>query len=160
MREKLQEYALIAEIVGGLAVMITLVFLVIETQKNTNAIQAQMYQNLISELNELRESAASSPDAAELGVLVAQNGIESLTPVQQEQFRSRRTALWGVYESAYFARERDVLGDSEWSRFSSLICRNYEYSNSIDIWASGRESRNISLSLTSEFRAFVEDLCA
>lgn len=150
---------MIAEIVGGVAVIVTLIFLVIETRENTNAIHAQMYQTLMSELNERRESVASSPETAELRILVAEGGFESLEPVQQVQFINSRAALWGVYESAYFARERGVLGDSEWSRFSSSICGNYQYSNNMNIWASGGRSGNVSQSLTSEFRTYIEHTC-
>ncbi len=30
--------------------------------------------------------------------------------------------LWGIYEAAFFARERGVLGDNEWGRFETMIC--------------------------------------
>ena len=48
---KLQEWALFAEVLGGIAIVITLIFLVLETRANTNAIQVQTYQSLTAELN-------------------------------------------------------------------------------------------------------------
>jgi hypothetical protein len=42
--------ALAAEIIGGAAVIITLIFLVMETRENTRAVQAQTYLALTSEL--------------------------------------------------------------------------------------------------------------
>ncbi len=157
MKEKLQEFALIAEIVGGAAVLITLIFLVVETRENTNSIQAQTYQSLMSELNQRRESVSSSTEIAAIQIGVMQDGFESLNQIERYRFRQSRMALWGVYESAYFARERGILGDAEWSRFYSLICLNY-VSEGI-IWGSEDERGSIANSLTAQFRAHVEDSC-
>jgi len=51
MKEKLQEYALVAEIIGGVAIVISLVFVGVqvsqtaeETATNTTAIRASAYQ--------------------------------------------------------------------------------------------------------------------
>lgn len=32
---------------------------------------------------------------------------------------------WGIYESAFFANDRSVMGASEWNRFEASICRAY-----------------------------------
>ena len=45
MKEKLQEYALITEIVSGIAILITLAILIIEVRNNTAAIELQVAEN-------------------------------------------------------------------------------------------------------------------
>ena len=105
---ELQEWALAAEIIGGLAVVVTLIFLVSETRDNTNAIQAQTYQSLTAALNENRKEAATS----EMSVIIrkfSDTGLASLS--QDESFRlmMNTEGKWGIYESAFYARERGVL---------------------------------------------------
>jgi len=57
---QLHKWALIAEIVGAVAILLTLVILVIEVREgsrqtalNTQSLQLSAYQDLISQLNEL-----------------------------------------------------------------------------------------------------------
>jgi hypothetical protein len=57
---QLHKWALIAEIVGAVAILLTLVILVIEVQEgsrqtalNTQSLQLSAHQDLISQLNEL-----------------------------------------------------------------------------------------------------------
>ncbi len=35
----------------------------------------------------------------------------------------RSLILWSIYESAYYANERGVLGERDWIRFDGAICR-------------------------------------
>lgn len=52
-KEKLQVWALTAEIISGVAVVATLLFLAFEMRDNTNAAQAQTFQTLMQEINGL-----------------------------------------------------------------------------------------------------------
>jgi len=52
--EKLQKWALIAEIVGGLAIVVSLVFLIIEVRGNSNLIRANAYDQNIQSLVDWR----------------------------------------------------------------------------------------------------------
>jgi len=53
-KEKLKIWALAAEVISGIAVVVTLVFLVFEMRNNTSATQAQTYQLLMQEMNAYR----------------------------------------------------------------------------------------------------------
>ena len=46
MKEKLQEYALMAEIIGSIAIVVTLIILIMNVRDNTNAIQIATIDNL------------------------------------------------------------------------------------------------------------------
>jgi hypothetical protein len=154
----LRNTALIAEIIGGIAIVVTLIFLVSETLKNTNAIQAQTYQNLTSQLSEFRRDQRAS-DMPEIFEKFRVDGLESLSAKERFKFFSLVGALWGIYESAYYARERGVLGDDEWTRFFSQICRRI---SGIDepIWDRDREmGQSIAPGLTPIFREYVESSC-
>ncbi len=94
---------------------------------NTNAAQAQTYQILMQEVNDIRKLVAE-PEMARVVVKQRDEGWDSLTEVEKRQFRSSRLIIWGVYESAYFANKSGVLGTSEWSRFDERLCDLFQRS--------------------------------
>ncbi len=156
---KLEKWALIADIVGGAAIVVTLVVLIFEVNDNTNAIQAQTYQGLMSELNEYRMILAD-PEGIEgrtrvLGKL-AEEGWGDLTDAERLRLWAPSTIRWGIYESAYFANERGVLGQSEWTRFESAVCRGYE--DEQHFWRPEDYTQLTEL-LTQEFVDYVEGTC-
>ena len=50
MKEKLQEYALIAEIVGGIAIVLSLIFVGMQIRQNSEISQVNAYQELVSQI--------------------------------------------------------------------------------------------------------------
>ena len=122
--DQLQKWALGAEIAGAVAVVITLGFLTFQMRENTNAVQAQTYQALMRELNDWRTQL--SEERLILEQKHTQEGWQNLTIVEQRQIRVRSLILWSIYESAYYANERGVLGEREWIRFDVAICRLFE----------------------------------
>ena len=111
----------VRETMGFLAVAAGLAFVVVEMRNNTNAVQAQTYQALMQELNDWRTQGG--PERLILEQKHRQEGWQSLTTVEQRQIRVRSLILWSIYESAYYANERGVLGEREWIRFDVGICR-------------------------------------
>lgn len=153
----LSEMALAAEILGGVAVVVTLIFLVLATRENTNAIQAQTYQALTSELNAIR-LAYSTSDVPDSYVLLSTQGAQALSDAARARMQFVAEAKWGVYESAFFSRNRGVLGEDEWIRFESAICRNLTIDEPMwkpEDWQWGSLADNV----TPMFREFVERTC-
>ncbi len=155
--DQLQKWALGAEIAGAVAVVITLGFLAFQMRENTNAVQAQTYQALMQELNDWR-TQGNDREQLILGQKRRQEGWQSLARVEQWQLRSRSNIRWGIYESAYFANERGVLGDREWIRFEAAICRGFGGRGNDDLWEPEGFTPMTEL-LTQEFVAYVERLC-
>jgi len=154
-REKLQVWALTAEIISGVAVVTTLLFLAFEMRDNTNAAQAQTYQILMRELNDYRESMGEF----EMATIIEKRrdvGWEGLSRIEQRRLRSTGLVNWGIYESAFFANKRGILGASEWTRFDKAICRRFK--NSRYMWAPDGFGRMDEL-LTAEFVEYVKELC-
>ena len=65
---------------------------------------------------------------------------------------------WAIYENAYYAEQRGLLGASEWGRFEQQICRRY--ANDGPRWserlAGNQSEREL---LTDEFGDYVEEAC-
>jgi hypothetical protein len=123
-KQRLKEFALVAEVVSGVAIVVTLAFLAFEMRGNTNAIRAQTYQTLMQQLNDYRMQLVDEKRIA-ANEKRRENGWNSLTRDEKQRIRIPAMVIWGIYESAYFANERDVLGEPEWRRFEIAICRGY-----------------------------------
>ncbi len=152
--------------VSGIAVVATLVFLALETRENTNAIQAQTYQALTSELNTVRRTMAE-PENFEVFMKLIKFEYETLSKEEQISYIFLAGAKWGVYESAFYARERGILGENEWGRFGDAICRNlivdkpfWDPQDQRLVLPVGKISYGISSGLTPNFKKYVETLCA
>ena len=153
----LSEMALAAEVLGGAAVVVTLVFLVLATRENTNAIQAQTYQALTSELNTIR-LAYSTSDVPESYAVLSTQGIQALSEAARLRMQFVAEAKWGVYESAFFSRSRGVLGEDEWIRFEGAICRNLVIDEAM--WEpEDTQWGSLADNITPMFREFVESEC-
>lgn len=162
LKIELQKWALAAEVFGGVAVVVTLAFLVIETRENTNAIQAQTYQTLTAELNQHRRESAES-EMTEIYRKYESDGLETFTHSERHRIMMNTEGKWGVYESAFYAQQRDVLGDDEWLRFASAICRNYNFDK--PLWVSQNQGPSIAIggiaeNVTPKFRKYVENNCS
>ena len=152
-RLPLSTLAQFAEIVASVAVLITLVFLVVGVRQNTEITRSAAYDRSMAGLNEWRLAIATDPELAAIFETYVQKDPASQGPTD---FRLGLilNALWGVYENAYYAHERRILDDAEWSRFEIQICISY-----------GRESYRwattpgIRLFLTENFASYTESLC-
>jgi len=153
----LRKWALGAEIVSAIAVVITVGFLVIQIMNNTNATQAQTYQLLMQELNDYRVLFAQ-PSVAGIATKFSQEGWDGLDPVEQRQLYATQTIRWGFYESAYYANKRGVLGESEWNRFKRAYCRARESDEVVFPWDPEGFTPVPEL-LTAEFVAFIQETC-
>ena len=115
--------ALAAEIIGGAAVIVTLIFLVIETRENTKAVQAQSHLALTSGLNRIREKLFD-PEVAGILANALQKRAAPESPRDALIYRQIFEAAFSIYESAYYANRKGVLDESEWTRFDQAVCRN------------------------------------
>jgi len=158
MKRTLSDWATFAEIAASIAVVATLLLVVASMRENTNALQANTYQELMRDMNVWRMSYR------EAGFPVSDERfaefVNSETQDRLEHLRLSLTELWGVYEAAFFANERGVLGEHEWVRFERMICVEWasaaEYKYWSDSFAGMLPLTNV---LTPAFSAYVEDLC-
>ena len=71
--------------------------------------------------------------------------------------RTVASIYWGIYESAYYANERGVLGEREWIRFAVGICRRRVAL--ADFWDPGGGITPMSELLTPDFVDYIESNC-
>ena len=122
-KEKLQEYALIAEIVSAIAIVGSLIFVGLEIRQNTNATFATSYDQLLADQMDLRLRVANNPE-----LIIAFDkfreveNVNDMATLEYQVGGYVNHALYQLYERAYFAREYGRLGDEEWNRYRKNIC--------------------------------------
>ena len=122
-KEKLQYWALIAEIFGGIAVLVTLVLLVIWVRENANAIKAATYDSLVADMGNWRMQNATNESLLEANFVQSVEGIDALSPKQAYQRRDAFISLFFIYERAFVQWEAGNLDDASWQRFNIAMCR-------------------------------------
>ena len=112
--EKLQRYSLVAEILGGLAVVLSIIYLAVEIQSNTNAIQTQSNQGLIELLNEITYMRFENADLMLEGV----GNFEELDESERYQYTLLFYASMNIYEQAFNAYSTGTLSKELWQAWN------------------------------------------
>jgi len=116
LKEKLQEYALVAEIISAIAVVAGLIFVGLEIQQstaqsalNTRALETAAYQDLVSQILDINNVWDSDPYLADL----TDRGIrgELTDPVEVSMFRSYAITVSRHADMACFQYQQGILSE-------------------------------------------------
>jgi len=147
--ERIRNWAHVAEIFSGIAVFITLVFLVLEVRGNSDLIRANTFNRSIESLIDYRMQIASNDES--LKVMAVHWGIDSADLLRRQLLVVN---LWSIYEKTYFSRQYGLVGVAEWERFESRICGYVKREDGLKFW-----SENVANFMTDEFRDYVRSHC-
>jgi len=148
--QQLQKWALIAEIVGGVAVVVTLMLLVIEVNQNTETLKAATYDSLVADLGEWRLGNARNDSIAS----VLSKSWEEMTPEEQKRQRDVIVSLFFILERAFIQWDAGNLEERDWERFRRSICGPNEFN------FEQRYGYLIDQFTIARFREFRKDQCA
>lgn len=105
---------ILTEIISALAVVITLIFLLVEIRQNTEqsklnarAVEIAAYQDLISQIHDINSLFIENPDFSEL--LVRFNNGETLTESEENQISRYCWSLIRHGDMAYYQYERGAI---------------------------------------------------
>jgi len=154
MNQKLSDWANVAQIVSGVAVVATLVFLILGIRENTAVTRATAYDRNMDSLNFVRNVLVTDREmlAAWQAFMQEPSTLDEPGYLRVQYFVQM---LFGVYEKSYFASRYELLGDSEWSRYKTQICTQLAY-----VAASPRAIANLRTVVTPEFMRYMESECS
>ena len=118
VKEKLQEYALITEIISAIAVVVSLLFVIYSINQNTGSLQASN-DNFIYQLQDARLSDLN--DNGELAaIMVKFSSGEELT--REESLRHRIYMARGVnlWELAYVRYREGLMPVNQWETWDDM----------------------------------------
>jgi hypothetical protein len=127
MNSKLSDWASIAEIVSGIGVVVTLIFLVVGIRENTEIARASMFERTLESVNQWRMDIAGNDSLlASFSLRDPTLDVTGWSEIDRLRLQFLVNSLWGIYEKAFYSREYGVIGDDEWARFETQICVQYE----------------------------------
>lgn len=121
MKAKLQEYALIAEIIGAICIVISLIFVGIQVKDNTTASEAATYQASVGYDIELLMAVAGDPDMARIVSTYIYGDSSSLSELDTTRAEYQMTALLRHLENLYSQHELGLLSDETWATRQAFV---------------------------------------
>ena len=117
MKNSLKEYALAAEIIGAIAVVISLIYVGVSVNQNTNAVMVANHQALVA-MDQSTTDWFKDPDFAAAHV-VSLEGIDKLSPVQRAQVGSYIAGKFNAWEFAFLTHENEMMEDNIWQGWNA-----------------------------------------
>ena len=162
MKEKLQEYALIAEIISAIAIVLSLIFVGLQvkqgseqTAANTEAIRSQVQQSLMKADQDLLLFSASHPRTLK---------VDSLTEDNEEnaELRAQRglmfVAMLRTREYYWRQYRQGLLDEDTCVSYVNAMCQNIVDSKFLtSLWAAlSASSRNFPQDFIDELNARIK----
>jgi len=125
MNQKLSDWASVAEIISGIAVVVTLIFLIAGIRENTAVLRGASYSNTLESLNQLQATMMTDSEMALVWEAFLDRKTADIDEGGRARLRLAVNSLMRIYEVAYFQHEYGLLGEAEWIRFVSVGCQNF-----------------------------------
>lgn len=115
----LAEWASIAEIIGAIAVVLSLLYVGVQVQENTSEVRASNRQALINRSALAVGNAASNPELAL--ALSKPAGGQPLTPAELAQYQYFVRGLLYDIQEGFLLHEEGRLDDEYWRTRSAIV---------------------------------------
>lgn len=151
---KLSDWASMAEIVSGIAVVVTLAFLISGIRENTAITRAEMYSSHLESFNEMGRDIYRDAELTRLHDAWLSGDIASLNAQDIRRLARIVVNSFRTYEMAFYSQRYGLYGPDEWGRMERLICLNYQRGLGTDIESMVAET------MTREFNEYTQVNCS
>ena len=110
----------VGEIIGAVAVVISLVYLAVQIRQNSKIVAANTFQSISATASDLAMRLAESPELSEL-MLAGFGDPKTLTPKQSMQMQLFLRASFRNYENYYYQHRLGYLNEDLWSGYEYQI---------------------------------------
>jgi hypothetical protein len=159
MREsRLQSWALAAEIIGGVAVVLSLILVAYELNQsnqqaalNTSALEIAAYQDLIESISNLNSTALQDP-AVLRAVALLQSEPEPMNDEDRQRTSIYLMTLFRHGDMAYFQYERGAIDEKRLNSVLRIVTDRLEHPYIRSVWERSRDR------FIPEYRDYIENL--
>ena len=134
---RLEKWALIAEIAGGIAVVISLLYVGVGVRQNTEAILSANHQNLVA-MDMNKNAWLRDPGFAALYELGLQD-IDALSPAQMLQFRTFVADKLNVWEYAFISHENGLMEEDIWLAYDRFYASQLRLNSYRSFWMENKK---------------------
>lgn len=136
---QLSDLADIAEIVGSIAVVISLVYLAVQVRQNTYSVRSATLQANTALWSSLLSSLAEPGTVAAYSAGLS--GSKEISPTQYTQFFLLCRALFAAFENQHYQYRRGILDDKTYKGYERAISEQFLAFPGFRIW--WEQSRNV-----------------
>lgn len=129
----LQRWSLVAEIVGAVAVVVSIVYLTLEVQRNTNAIQSQTSQGLLELSNFANQQLATDAELSDL-FLRGNEDLKELTDSERLRYRRWVNSELNIWEHAFYSHAAGTMDTKLWKGYDVAYRAIFCEESSHTIW--------------------------
>lgn len=116
----LSEIALFSQIVGSIAIVVSLVYLAAQVRQNTRATQSATYQSVVSKSLEILTPMYSEDGNVELW-LRATAAEADLSPVEQMRFHFLMLAVFRHFDNLHYQHKHGAIESEQWQGYAHLL---------------------------------------
>jgi hypothetical protein len=120
----LDQLGSISEIIGGLGVIISLVYLALQIRKNTEAERTATYQAIVSDFGALNNTMASSPELSHLFVQ-AMEDYHQLSSNEKARISQLFFQCFRYFENMFYQHRKGYLDEEVWAGWKRLMLTYY-----------------------------------
>jgi hypothetical protein len=131
----LSELAQIGEFVGGMVVVISLVYLAHQMHQNTRSLRTENYARVLDRMSTLQSRFAADAALNQLFIVGAEHP-ERLTRAERTRFAWALYELFGGVEFMYHQSLEHALPPLVWARWEAALCWWLAYPGMRAWWAS------------------------
>ena len=132
---KLEKLALLAEVVSGVAIVITLIVLIAQVQENTDAVEAANRQSIAARTQQLAMLRANNQQLSDLIFMVDSIDLDSK---EAAQLRSYYGAQMRAMEEIHYQYSNGRLDEEYFLRRSGVVFNFMNTGVARDWWADAR----------------------
>ena len=153
MKSKLSDWASFAEIASGVAVVVTLIFLIVGIRENTSITRASIYSGLVDSLIEWERAYLHDPVIWRISQGFFDGDITEFDESDRTRLLVFTQNLFRIYEKAFLSSKYEIIGDDEWVRFERNICLNHKRASVVGLDMAMGEI------FTQEFSDYIKRTC-
>jgi len=120
----LEQLANIGEIIGGIGVVISLVYLAIQIRANTEAERTSTYQSIVSDFGALNNTMASTPELSHMFV-EAMEDYHQLSSDDKARISQLFFQCFRYFENMFYQHQKGFLDEEVWIGWKRLMLTYY-----------------------------------
>ncbi|MDH3440784.1 MAG: hypothetical protein OEM63_08540 [Gammaproteobacteria bacterium] len=133
----LKKSALLAEIFGGVGIIVSILYLGYEVSENTKNTRISNHLALQDMNSEFAALQLVNPELVEI-VLKGSSDLTSLSDVERNQFELFTNQAFNVWETAFLMQVDDVLPEGTWDLWNVGYCDYMNRPGFRAIWSAGQ----------------------
>ena len=134
----LEQASYLAEIIGVVAVVASIIYLAIQVKQNGRSLRVQTVHDLSSQFKEAQSSIAHDKELADIyhrGVF----NFDQLDSLEQLRFNLHVASLVRMLDELLFQYKEGALEESQWNGFKTLLEDVFRYPGYQSVWAIRRQ---------------------